>query len=93
MAINSGSRAKARKWSRAIYAAYSNVEGLLYCSAMHSNRPAVALYDRATSAVPPTPNFNRALQDPSMTTVLANAAADFNYLVILEIRDLRKHEN
>ena len=32
MMINSGSRAKAGKWSRAIYSAYTDVEGLLYCS-------------------------------------------------------------
>ena len=82
MAINSGSRAKARKWSRAIYSAYASVEGLLYCSAMHGNRPAVALYDRATSAMPVTPTFNRALIDPSMTTVLSNAAVELNYILI-----------
>jgi hypothetical protein len=82
MAINSGSRAKARKWSRAIYSAYANVEGLLYCSAMHGNRPAIALYNRATSAMPVTPTFNRALIDPSMTTILSNAAVNLNYLLI-----------
>ncbi len=82
MVINSGSRAKARKWSRAIYAAYANAEGLLYCSAMHGNRPAIALYDRAKAAMPVTPTFNRALIDPSLTTVLSNAAVDLNYILI-----------
>ena len=62
MAINSGSRAKARKWSRAIYSAYASVEGLFYCSAMHGNRPAVALYDRATSAMPRAVNPHWAVQ-------------------------------
>jgi hypothetical protein len=79
MAINSGSKAKARKWSRAIYSAYSNVEGLWYCSAMHKNLPAVALYDRAVSVMPMNPVFNRALIDPIMTTVIKNAAHKFNY--------------
>jgi hypothetical protein len=82
MMINSGSRAKARKWSRAIYSAYTDVEGLLYCSAMHGNRPAVALYDRATAALPVTPTFNRALLDPGMITVLSNAAVNLNYILI-----------
>lgn len=82
MAISSGSRPKARKWSRAIYAAYPEVEGVLYSSAMHGNRPAVALYDRANTALPVTPTFNRALQDPSIITILLNAAADLNYLLI-----------
>jgi hypothetical protein len=82
MAINSGSRARARKWSRAIYSAYVNVEGLLYCSAMHGNKLTVALYDRAKSAMPVTPAFNRALIDPSMTTILSNAAVKLNYILI-----------
>jgi len=82
MAISSGSRAKARKWSRAIYAAHAGVEGLLHCSAMHANNRAVALYERAISAIPVTPTYNRALQDPSMTTVLSNAAANLNYSLI-----------
>lgn len=82
MAINAGSRAKARKWSRVIYAAYTNVEGLLYCSAMRGNSPAIALYDRAIAAMPVTPTFNRALLDPSMTTVLSNAAVNLNYILL-----------
>lgn len=82
MAINSSSRAKARRWSRAIYSAFANVEGLLYCSAMHGNKPAVALYDRAIAAMPMTPTFNRALIDPSMITVLSNAAVNLNYILI-----------
>lgn len=82
MAIHSGSRAQARKWSRAIFSAYSDIEGLLYCSAMHGNEKAVALYERATSALPTTPTFNRALQDPSMITVVSNAAARLNYILM-----------
>src|SRR5580698_813164 len=39
MAINSGQRPRAQRWSRAIYAAYANVEGLLYASSMHANEP------------------------------------------------------
>lgn len=81
MAINSASRAKARKWSRAIYSAYANVEGLLYGSAMHGNSRAIALYERATSAMPVTPAFNRALLDPGMTTVLSNTAVTLNYIL------------
>ena len=81
MAINSGSKAKARKWSKAIYSAYPNVEGLLYGSAMHANQLAVAFYDRAETAMPVTPAFNRALVDPGMITVLSNAAVKLNYIL------------
>lgn len=82
MAINSGSKAKARKWSKAIYSAFPNVEGLFYSSAMHANQPAVAFYDRAKTAIPVTPAFNRALADPGMITVLSNAAVKLNYILI-----------
>lgn len=82
MAINSGSKAKARKWSKAIYSAYPHVEGLLYGSAMHANYPAVAFYDRAETAMPVTPAFNRSLVDPCMITVLSNTAVKLNYILI-----------
>ena len=74
MAINSGQRPRARQWSRAIYAAYANVGGLLYASSMHSNQPAVALYERAQGALPGAPVFNRALADPALHPRLAGAA-------------------
>src|SRR6266478_2777884 len=41
MAINSGQRPRARRWSRAIYAAYPTAQGLLYASSMHANKPSV----------------------------------------------------
>ncbi len=79
MAINSGPRPRARGWSRAIYAAFPDIEGLLYGSSMHANRPAVALYGRAEDAVPKTPLFNRPLADPALLRPLRNAAADLGY--------------
>ncbi len=75
MAINSGPRPRARRWSRAIYAAYPAIEGLLYGSSMHANHPSIALYERAQSALPAAPAFHRALSDPALLPRL-NAAAD-----------------
>lgn len=79
MAINSGSRAKARKWSRAIYGAFPSIDGLYYCSSMNSNQPAIALYERALDSFPSAPSFNRALAAPGMLTVLSNAAHALNF--------------
>jgi hypothetical protein len=79
MAICSGSHARAMRWSRAIYAAYPEVEGLSYCSAMHKNQPAVALYERAEDVFPKSPSFHRALVDPGLLTPLLNAAHELNY--------------
>lgn len=79
MAINSGPRPQARRWSRAIYDAYPAVDGLLYCSSMHANRPAVALYERAAGAVPSVPHFHRALADPALLPRLNAAATRLGY--------------
>jgi hypothetical protein len=79
MAINSGPRPCARKWSRAIYAAYPTLEGLLYSSSMHANRPSIALYERALSAPPAAPAFHRALSDPTLLPRLSAAANTLGY--------------
>ena len=82
MMIASGPRPRARRWSRAIYAAHASCEGLHYPSSMHANRPIVALYERAAGALPTRPCFHRALADPSLTTVVRNAAQDLGYALL-----------
>lgn len=79
MALNTGSRPRAQRWSRAIYEAYPAVQGLYYPSSMHSNRPSVALYERGASAMPPTPIFHRPLIDPDLLSVLVRVAKDIGY--------------
>lgn len=81
MAINSGLRPRSRRWSQAIYQAYPGVHGLWYCSSMNANRPALALYERAEQALPPTPFFHRALADPLLLTPLRNVAFRLGYLI------------
>ena len=82
MAINSGPRPRARRWSQAIYASYRAIEGLYYSSSMDANRPAMMLYERAASALPSRPSFHRALADPTLTAAIVRAARRFNYVVI-----------
>jgi len=79
MNIHSGMRARARRWSQVIYEAYPEVEGLLYASSMDANLPAVALYERALTALPATPTFHRALDDPALLGTLKSAASRFGY--------------
>ena len=78
MAINTGSRFRAQRWSRVIYEAYPYLHGLYYSSSMHANQPAIALYERAkdTGALSAQPLFHRSLSDPSLLTTLRNAATD-----------------
>jgi hypothetical protein len=82
MAINSGARGIARCWSRAVYAAYPQVEGLRYASSMHANQPAFALYERARSAVPPSALMDRPLSAPGLASALAAAAVGFGYAMV-----------
>ncbi len=82
MAINTGRRSRARLWSQVIYEGYPTVDGLFYASSMDANRPAVALYERAESAISSAPSFDRALSDPAMETPLKHAANRFGYALI-----------
>ena len=82
MAIHSGSRAKARAWSRAIYSAYPRIEGLLYASSMNANQPAFALYERARSALPAAPALDLPLTAPGILAPLAAAAIEFGYALM-----------
>ncbi len=82
MALGSGPRSRCRLWSRAIHAAYPVVQGLYYASSMHANRPAVALYERAEEALPPTPVFHRPLSDPALLSDLDRAARHLGYRLV-----------
>lgn len=82
MTINSGPRPRARRWSRAIYEAYPEAEGLWYASSMYANAPAVVLYERARPALPAAPEVHRALADPLLQTALENAALEINYALV-----------
>lgn len=79
MALHSGPRPRARAWSRAIYEAFPEVQGLLYCSSMDANRRTVALYERARGAMPRRPELDRALSDPGLEPFLRDAARAFGY--------------
>jgi hypothetical protein len=79
MLINAGRRDRARAWSGAINDAYPTVEGLWYCSSMNANQPAVALYERASGLIDPSPIFHRELADPSLLDPLRRAAEELGY--------------
>lgn len=79
MAINAGPRPRAQRWSQAIYEAYPDLEGIYYPSSMNANRPAIALYERALTALPRAPVFHRPLRDPALLSVLRHVAQDLGY--------------
>jgi RES domain len=81
MAINTGSRARAREWAQRFYESHADLHGIHDASSMHANRSAVVLDDRAEAhgALPAHPLFNRALADDAMLDVLKHAAAALGY--------------
>ncbi|MDP9122879.1 MAG: RES family NAD+ phosphorylase [Acidobacteriota bacterium] len=79
MALSSGARPRAQRWSRAIYEVYPDLAGLYYPSSMAGNRPAVALYERALPGIPRSPIFHRPLVDPALLSLLSRVARDIGY--------------
>jgi hypothetical protein len=78
-AIHSGPRPRAQAWARAIYEAFPDLEGVLYWSSMNANRPAVALFERTQSALPPLPSSNDSLGNPLLRALLLRYATRLGY--------------
>lgn len=82
MALSTGPKARARLWSRAIYEAFPEIDGLLYASSMAGNAPIVALYERAEDGLGTELDFNRALADHALYPALSVAATRIGYALM-----------
>ena len=78
-AIHSGPRSRARAWARELYDAYPDLQGVHYGSSMNGHAPAVALNERALSAMPRLPLFHRALNDDMLVEILQRIALRVSY--------------
>jgi len=80
MKLVSGPTVYAQNWSRAFYECYEEIHGLYYPSSL-SNRPVMALYERALTLepFPPAPRFHRALSDALLIEPLRNACKEIGY--------------
>lgn len=78
-AINSGSRRRARQWSRIIYEVFPRLDGLYYPSSLNGKWRCVALFERAAGALPKSPELNRALDDEALLRIVLRAARDSGY--------------
>ena len=83
MAISSGPRPVARRWSGAIYEAYPHAAGLRYGSSMDANALCVALFERAEEALPALPAFHRALADDTLRAFLESCCQALGYRLVL----------
>lgn len=83
MGLMTGARSVARSWARGLYEAYPEAHGFAYPSSMHANATALVLHDRADpeAALPGSPGFHKALDDPSMITLFKNAARELGYVI------------
>ena len=77
-AISSGPKARARRWARLIHEVWPDLDGIIYPSSMGGQADAVALFERAASAVRSSPLFHRPLTDPSLSNPLLAAAGAIN---------------
>lgn len=81
--LASGPFFHAQNWSRGFYEAYPDIQGLYYPSSL-TNRPTIALYERADkpSMFPGNPVFHRALADPTLHKALVALGAEIGYGLI-----------
>ncbi len=73
-AIASGPKYRSQHWAREIYAQYPDLDGIAYPSSMAGHGEAVALFERATDALPANPEFHRALADPVLHAAITRSA-------------------
>lgn len=79
-AIASGRRDVAQAWSREIFDAYPDVQGLLYSSAMAGGGATnIALYERAETKLPAMPLLHVPLAHPGLESDLNRIAAKYGY--------------
>jgi hypothetical protein len=82
MALNTGPRPRARRWSAAIYDAYPHIDGLWYPSSMYGGKRAVALYERIEGALSAAPFFHLPLSAPALYIPLRHVAEDVGYALL-----------
>lgn len=81
-ALLSGPRGTARKWSRAVYGSYPEIDGLLWASSVLPTGRCVALYDRAADAFPHTTLSLRPLAEPFLQPALARIATTYGLTLL-----------
>ena len=78
-AIATGRRDIAQAWSRSIYAAYPEIDGLVYPSAMVGGATNVAIYERGTPTLPGRPGLNIPLSHPGLARSISRIADTYGY--------------
>jgi hypothetical protein len=81
-ALVSGARGRARVWSRMIYAAYRDIDGLIWASSVLSAGRSIVLYERAADSCPAAPASDRALSEPFLQPALGRIAGAYGLTLV-----------
>lgn len=81
-ALVSGARGVARTYSRAIYRAYPDVDGLIWSSSVLPPGRSMVLYERAHDALPAAPASDRPLLEPFLQPALGRIAGAYGLTLL-----------
>jgi len=80
-ALLAAPRSICRRWARAIYATWPELDGL-YVPSTLTGRPNIVLWNAATDSVPTMPSFSRPLTHPLVWSIAQAAAAEIGYHIL-----------
>jgi RES domain len=80
-ALLSAPRAACRRWARAIYTTWPELDGLYVPSTM-TGRPNIVLWTAAADSIPTVPSFSRPLTHPLVWSIAQAAAAEIGYRIL-----------
>jgi RES domain len=74
-------RSTCRRWARAIYTTWPELDGL-YVPSTLTGRPNVVLWNAAADSIPAMPSFSRPLAHPLVWSIARAAAAEIGYYIL-----------
>jgi hypothetical protein len=82
-AISSGARGMSRRWARAIYRTYTDIDGIFYESSTLPSARSVALFDRSRDALPISYTVAFPLTHPGLRNPLKRLAYEYDMNLVL----------
>jgi hypothetical protein len=80
-ALLAAPRSICRRWARAIYTTWPELDGLYVASTM-TGRPNIVLWNAAADSIPTMPSFSRPLAHPLVWSIAQAAAAEIGYRIL-----------
>jgi hypothetical protein len=80
-ALLAAPRSTCRRWARAIYTTWPELDGL-YVPSTLTGRPNIVLWNAAADSIPTLPSFSRPLTQPLVWSIAQAAAAEIGYRIL-----------